>query len=165
MSERFPGEGNGNHFIFLLEKPHEQRSLEGYSPMAHKELDKTEHLSTYISVTKWVVTGNWTRVHRLNLSGCCSSPRTHLWSAKPASHWVPEEATELLLPSHQGSQARQLGFLCCQCFEPVGFLLQLFLLLSLFHFHLKSPFLSLAEPNNPQHVLEIQISFQNALNF
>ena len=77
---------------------------------------------------------------------------------------MPGEATELLLPAHQGSQARQLGFLGCQCFEPVGFLLQLFLLLSLFHFHLKSPFLSLAEPNNPQHVLEIQIGSQNALN-
>ena len=44
---RFPGEGNGNLLqFFWLENPHVQRSLAGYSPWSHKELDTTERLST-----------------------------------------------------------------------------------------------------------------------
>ena len=44
---RFPGEGNGNLLqFFWLENPHGQRSLAGYSPWSHKELDTTERLST-----------------------------------------------------------------------------------------------------------------------
>ena len=44
---RFPGEGNGNLLqFFWLENPHGQRSLAGYSPWSHKELDTTEQLST-----------------------------------------------------------------------------------------------------------------------
>ena len=44
-SERSPGEGNGNpvHY-FLPEKSHGHRSLAGYSPKGHKELDLTEQL-------------------------------------------------------------------------------------------------------------------------
>ena len=39
---RSPGEGNGNPFQYsCLENPHEQRSLVGYSPWGHKELDMT----------------------------------------------------------------------------------------------------------------------------
>jgi len=47
-SERSPGEGNGNpvHY-FLPEKSRGHRSLAGYSPKGHKELDLTEQLSTY----------------------------------------------------------------------------------------------------------------------
>ena len=37
---RSPGEGNGNP-VFLPEKSHEQRSLEGYSPRGSKELEMT----------------------------------------------------------------------------------------------------------------------------
>ena len=44
---RFPGEGNDNLLqFFWLENPHGQRSLAGYSPWSHKELDMTERLST-----------------------------------------------------------------------------------------------------------------------
>ena len=43
---RFPGEGNGNLLqFFWLENPHGQRSLAGYSPWSHKELDTTEELA------------------------------------------------------------------------------------------------------------------------
>ena len=35
--------------IFLPEKFHGQRSLEGYSPKGHKESDTTEQLSMYIN--------------------------------------------------------------------------------------------------------------------
>ena len=44
--ERSPGEGHGNPLQYsCLENPHAQRSLEGYSPRGHKELDMTEWLS------------------------------------------------------------------------------------------------------------------------
>ena len=39
---RFPGEGHGNLRQYsCLENPHGQRSLMGYSPRGHKELDMT----------------------------------------------------------------------------------------------------------------------------
>ena len=42
------GEGNANPLQYsCLENPHGQRSLEGYSPWGHKELDMTERLSTH----------------------------------------------------------------------------------------------------------------------
>ena len=45
--ERSPGGGQGKPFqYFCLEKPHGQRSLAGYTPWGHKELDATEQLST-----------------------------------------------------------------------------------------------------------------------
>ena len=44
---RSPGEGHGNPLQYsCLENPHGQRSLVGYSPWGHKELDMTEWLST-----------------------------------------------------------------------------------------------------------------------
>ena len=44
---RSPGGGHGNPFQhFCLENPHGQRSLVGYSPWGHKELDTTEWLNT-----------------------------------------------------------------------------------------------------------------------
>ena len=40
---RSPREGNGNPLEYLvLGKSHGQRSVAGYSPWAHKELDMTE---------------------------------------------------------------------------------------------------------------------------
>ena len=43
-----PGGGHGNPLQYsCLENPHGQRSLVGYSPWGHKELDTTEWLSTY----------------------------------------------------------------------------------------------------------------------
>ena len=44
---RSPGGGDGNTFqCSCLENPHGQRSLAGYSPWVHKELDLIEQLST-----------------------------------------------------------------------------------------------------------------------
>ena len=40
---RFPGGGHGNPLQYsCLENPHGQRSLVGYRPWDHKELDKIE---------------------------------------------------------------------------------------------------------------------------
>ena len=36
----------GSTLVFLYEDSHGQRSLAGYSPWSHKELDTTEQLST-----------------------------------------------------------------------------------------------------------------------
>ena len=45
--EDCPGGGHGNWCQYsCLENPHGQRSLAGYSPWGHKELDMTEQLST-----------------------------------------------------------------------------------------------------------------------
>ena len=47
-------EVHGNPLQYsCLENPHTQRSLEGYSPWGHKELDTIERLSTahYVKVT------------------------------------------------------------------------------------------------------------------
>ena len=44
---RSPEEGNGNPLqYFCLKNPHGQRSLVGYSPWSHKQLDTTEQEST-----------------------------------------------------------------------------------------------------------------------
>ena len=58
---RSPGEENGNplqlHQLFLSGEFHGQRSLLGYSPWGHKELDGTEWTNTFTSqlacVTHW----------------------------------------------------------------------------------------------------------------
>ena len=45
---KIPGGGHDNPLQYpCLEKSHEQRSLVGYSPWAHKESDTTEQLSTH----------------------------------------------------------------------------------------------------------------------
>ena len=59
-SERSPGEGNGYPLqCSCLENPHGQRSLVGYSPWGHKELDATEmtnidHLTKYHKIIWWL---------------------------------------------------------------------------------------------------------------
>ena len=47
-----PGEGNGNPLtpIFLPGEFQGQRSLAGYSPWGHKELDRTEQLTVSLSL-------------------------------------------------------------------------------------------------------------------
>ena len=40
-------EGMATHSSSCLENPHAQRSLTGYSPRGHKELDTTERPSTH----------------------------------------------------------------------------------------------------------------------
>ena len=54
---RAPGEGNGYPLLpgksLLPRKSHGQRSLAGYSPWGHKELDKTEQLTLSLSASKW----------------------------------------------------------------------------------------------------------------
>ena len=45
---RSPGVGNGNPLQYSrLEKFHVQRSLVGYNPQDHKELDMTQHSYTH----------------------------------------------------------------------------------------------------------------------
>ena len=53
---RYPGEENGNllQYSCLPGKSHGQRSLEGYSPWGHKELDMTEHTCLYVCVSMYV---------------------------------------------------------------------------------------------------------------
>ena len=47
LDSKTPGKGHGNTLQYsCLENPHGQRSLVGYSPWGHKELGKTEWLST-----------------------------------------------------------------------------------------------------------------------
>ena len=46
VSGRFPGGGNGNLPFLLPGESHGQRSLVGYSPQCHKELDTTQHTRT-----------------------------------------------------------------------------------------------------------------------
>ena len=49
--ERLPGGGKWQPTpVFLPEKSHGQRSLVGYSPWGHKELDMTEQLSKQAKV-------------------------------------------------------------------------------------------------------------------
>ena len=44
----YPAGGHGNPLqYFSLENSHGQRSLAGYSPWGHKEMDMTERLSTH----------------------------------------------------------------------------------------------------------------------
>ena len=53
-SGRSPGGGHGNpSLVFLLGVFHGQRSLAGYSPWSHKELDMIEHLSAKYGACKY----------------------------------------------------------------------------------------------------------------
>ena len=45
-SGRSPGGGDGDHSSILAGKSHGQRSLEGYSPWGHQELDMTHAFKT-----------------------------------------------------------------------------------------------------------------------
>ena len=62
---RSPGGGHGNPLQYsCLENPHGQRSLMGYSPWGHKELDMTEQLILLLLcsslgdvATTWVIYG------------------------------------------------------------------------------------------------------------
>ena len=48
---RFPGGGHGNILqLFLPGEFHGQKSLVGYSPWVHKELDMIERLSMHMSI-------------------------------------------------------------------------------------------------------------------
>ena len=65
---RFPGGGHGNPLQYsCLENPYGQRSLAGYSPWGHKELDTTERLSQVPSVVQ-LFTTLWTIAHQAALS-------------------------------------------------------------------------------------------------
>ena len=52
--ERSPGRGHGNLLQYsCLENPHGQRNLAGYSPWGAKELNRTERLSTHLSLCSY----------------------------------------------------------------------------------------------------------------
>ena len=60
--EDSPGGGHGNllHGVFFSEESHRQRSLAGYSPWDHKELDRTEvteHTCTASTTTVFSIFG------------------------------------------------------------------------------------------------------------
>ena len=51
---RSPGEGHGNPLQgSCLKNPHGQRNLAGYSPWGAKELNRTERLSTHLSLCSY----------------------------------------------------------------------------------------------------------------
>ena len=65
---RFPGGGHGNPLQYsCLETPYGQRSLAGYSPWGHEELDTTEILNQVPSVVQ-LFTTLWTIAHQAALS-------------------------------------------------------------------------------------------------
>ena len=65
---RSPGEGHGNPLQYsCLENPYGQRSLAGYSPWGHKELDMTERLST----DREIKYKNKRCVYSISLVICC----------------------------------------------------------------------------------------------
>ena len=52
---RSPGEGNGYTLEYsCLENPMDQKSLAGYSPQSHKELDMTEQLTIALKKKKCI---------------------------------------------------------------------------------------------------------------
>ena len=55
-SGRSPGEGNATHFSILPGKLNGERSLVGYSPRCHNELDATEQLTLFtFSGISWIL--------------------------------------------------------------------------------------------------------------
>ena len=57
---RSPGGGHATHSrILALKNPHGQRSMVGYSPWGHKELDTTEWLSTYVYIYIYIYTNHF----------------------------------------------------------------------------------------------------------
>ena len=74
--ERSPGERHGNPLQYsCLANSHEQRSLAGYSPRGHKELDTTGQLSTRVCVCVCVCMYIYMYIYLLSL-GPPSSPIT-----------------------------------------------------------------------------------------
>ena len=72
---RSHGGGHGNPLKYsCLKNPHGQRSLAGYSPWGHKELDMTERLSTYILYDPMDV-GNL-----ISGSSAFSKPSSYIWN-------------------------------------------------------------------------------------
>ena len=72
---RSHGGGYGNPLKYsCLKNPHGQRSLAGYSPWGHKELDMTERLSTYILYDPMDV-GNL-----ISGSSAFSKPSSYIWN-------------------------------------------------------------------------------------
>ena len=70
-SRRSPGGGNGNpHQYSLLGKFHGQRSLAGYSPWGHKELDTTELLSTAQHSTAQLAISPTCWTSSIHFTGC-----------------------------------------------------------------------------------------------
>ena len=59
-SRRSPGEGNGNPLQYSsLGNPHGQRSLAGYSPWDHKELDVTVRVHTHSLLEDFRIPEGW----------------------------------------------------------------------------------------------------------
>ena len=58
-SGRSPREGHATHFSILPGKFHGERSLVGYSPRCHNDLDTTEQLTLFtLSGISWIISLN-----------------------------------------------------------------------------------------------------------
>ena len=109
---RFPGGEHSNPLQYsCLENPHGQRSLVGYIPWGHKELDVTEQLSTAHMYLRWlnrvlqnsyvealIPTGHYLATyalsHSLDLIYSCSP---HSASATLAFLWLQVKYTHISL--------------------------------------------------------------------
>ena len=76
--ERSPGRGHGNPLQYSsLESPHGQRTLVGYHPRSHKELDTTEQLSTVHGLNGWKLRWNSIHAHEVIIFHNISLLRNH----------------------------------------------------------------------------------------
>ena len=80
-SGRSPGEGNGNPLQYSCLENSRQRSLAGYSPGGHKELDETEHarIHTHTHHLSLLHIPEFTKAMN-NESDLNSSQSLHFWS-------------------------------------------------------------------------------------
>ena len=92
---RSPGEGNGNPLQYSSGAFHGQRSLEGYSPWGHKELDTTERLSLFhFELTKSELLGSLVLSRALHFQ---------LWDMEEAGEGLYEDPSHTNLPLSRGS--------------------------------------------------------------
>ena len=105
-SGRSPGEGNDNPLQYSLAgKSHGQRSLAGYSPWGHKELDMTEWLNK--ETWKYCFSEAATQVHTLSRPLLVTSavlgiwtPSVGLFRADFDCAWSPSLASQSSVCSH-----------------------------------------------------------------
>ena len=97
--------------VFLPGKSHRQKSLEGYSPVGHKESDTTEWRSTHTFNPSLRFNSNLTIYPSLGLGSTCCSPHYR----RPARLWLAD-SWDL---SIRGSQvSRMLSFIYPETGQP-----------------------------------------------
>ena len=106
---RSPGWVYGNSLVFLLGESHGQRSLEGYSPHGHKELDMTE-------VTYHARESEWGEGLGLIIMIICLpllsvQPPIHFFTAAHSLGLTDSELSQSMLEQDRASPNRQASFL------------------------------------------------------